>query len=239
MIIINAARKVTYSPWEAWDETSESVLASDYTFVCLFENPSAGGDETGQGLGLSGSDLVLTQSGNVAGATGSPPYRSLDGSDDYFTATDNLFLQIGPGDYDGVFSIILKLANVNFADGDYFIYIIGDGNNYFYLKSDAGKLHFYWEDNSYVHTNATTTNSFPTSGPLYLYIIGEGGSSNTAAFSTQKETSLSNIPAGNKVSGSGAWSNISQLGANYIVGYSTSGQMDAYYVVLSKLNLLA
>jgi len=104
MIIINAVRKVTYNPWAAWDETSESGLASDDTFVCFFENPSAGGDETGQGGGLTGSDLVLTQSGNVAGATGSPPSRQLDGTDDYFSGTLNLpELIINPGDE---FSII-------------------------------------------------------------------------------------------------------------------------------------
>ena len=60
--------------WSTWNELSESGLADDDTFVVMLEQTGAGGNETGQGGGLSGANLVLTDaSANIAGATGSPP----------------------------------------------------------------------------------------------------------------------------------------------------------------------
>jgi len=76
--------------WADWDEQSEDSLSLDQdrdntedTYIAFEENTVAGGNETGRGAGLSGSDLVLTQYGNIAGAEGSPPYRQFDGTDDY------------------------------------------------------------------------------------------------------------------------------------------------------------
>jgi len=92
--ILRAGEAGAGGSWAEWDEQSESTLDVDQdgdgnedTYICFFENTSAGGNETGRGGGLAGADLVLTQAGNIAGAIGSPPNRQLDGSDDYFSFT--------------------------------------------------------------------------------------------------------------------------------------------------------
>lgn len=64
------------TPWATWDEGSETSLAHPDTFVVLLENPTAGGNETGAGGGLSGTDLACPQGGNLPGATGTPPRRT-------------------------------------------------------------------------------------------------------------------------------------------------------------------
>jgi len=69
--------------WSQWDELSEATLQASDTFVAFFEG-GVSANETGQGLGMSGVSLVLTQSGAVAAAAGSPPYRALDGTNDWF-----------------------------------------------------------------------------------------------------------------------------------------------------------
>lgn len=50
----------------AWPVTE--AQASSLFFVTEFNNPTAGGDETGAGLGLSGPQLIVPQYGGVAGA---------------------------------------------------------------------------------------------------------------------------------------------------------------------------
>ena len=71
--------------WANWAETSEESLASSNIYVAMLENTSAGGNETAQGGGLTGDNLVLTQGGTVAGATGTPPKRAFDGVNDRFS----------------------------------------------------------------------------------------------------------------------------------------------------------
>lgn len=63
---------------------STEATADASTFVCEFLGGSSA-NETGVGGGLTGADLVLTQSGSIAAS--SSGYRALDGSNDYFSAT--------------------------------------------------------------------------------------------------------------------------------------------------------
>lgn len=63
---------------------STEATADASTFVCEFLGGSSA-NETGVGGGLTGADLVLTQSGSIAAS--SSGYRAMDGSDDYFSAT--------------------------------------------------------------------------------------------------------------------------------------------------------
>lgn len=96
--------------WADWNETDEAGWGDAGTFISLFENTSAGGNETGQGGGLSGADLVLTQVGNVAGAVGSPLSRDLDGGDDYFHFTENLANVLAG---QATWSVILRVADIS------------------------------------------------------------------------------------------------------------------------------
>lgn len=84
MIILGSNYRASGPP--VYLPTTEAA-ADTNTFVCEFAGGSAA-NETGVGGGFTGADLVLTQAGSVAAASGG--YRQLDGSDDRFTCTGTL-----------------------------------------------------------------------------------------------------------------------------------------------------
>jgi len=75
--------------WENWDETRMRTLASNDTFICFYDG-AEGEDEVGLGCGLTGADATITDGGGVAipAATGTPLYRSLTTSNQWFSASD-------------------------------------------------------------------------------------------------------------------------------------------------------
>jgi hypothetical protein len=70
-------------------------LPSANIFVVNFTSPNAGDDETGDGCGLAGANLVFTDVGTVAGAVGG--CRALDGTNDGFIPTEAWFNGIFAG----------------------------------------------------------------------------------------------------------------------------------------------
>ena len=115
-------------PWTTWDEASEAGLADDDTVVCFAENPSASGNEVGQGGGLSEALRTWTQHGDIPGATGTPPYRQMEGAGDYFYSSNTLlasFLELQP-----TWTVFMKIKgyveNTSVTQG---VYTIG-GNAY-------------------------------------------------------------------------------------------------------------
>ena len=82
---VAGAAAVSYA---SWDEATELVNNSA---VWLMEGGAAT-NETGvdnRTVPITGADLILTQSGGLAAATGSPPSRLFDGTDDYLSFTQN------------------------------------------------------------------------------------------------------------------------------------------------------
>jgi len=71
--------------WANWDELSQDSIASAETFCCFMDDPTIGNDDFGVGGGLTGANLQLTEVGNVAGATGTPPSRYKNATTQYFT----------------------------------------------------------------------------------------------------------------------------------------------------------
>lgn len=68
-----------------------SISPDSNTFVLFHTNTSTAGDDTGSGGGLSGSDLIATQSGSIPGASGTPIGRVISApSSQYFTLADNV-----------------------------------------------------------------------------------------------------------------------------------------------------
>lgn len=84
-IYLPGRRKHFAGSWSNWDGVTEAALASPTCFVCCMENTIDGGSETGQGGGLTGADLVLSDNGTIAGMVNNR--RNLDGSNDYFSMT--------------------------------------------------------------------------------------------------------------------------------------------------------
>jgi hypothetical protein len=71
--------------WGGWNEGDEATITSDNIYIAFMEG-GLGADETGQGGGLAGADLVLEDADNTILATaGTPPYRTM--SNDAFCGT--------------------------------------------------------------------------------------------------------------------------------------------------------
>lgn len=83
-------RNIFADKWSLWGELNEDTLANDNIFVCLFNNTTANGNEIGLGGGLSETNRTLTCEGSVAGATGNPPYRTVNGVSNRFLFSNNL-----------------------------------------------------------------------------------------------------------------------------------------------------
>ena len=69
-----------------WDFTE--ATANDDTYCVEMENSTSGGNETGAGLGLSGTDLIATAVGTVAGV--SSGYRQFTDGAMNFTSNETV-----------------------------------------------------------------------------------------------------------------------------------------------------
>ncbi len=222
------------SKWASWTEASEAGLYDSNTFVCFMENTSGSGDETGQGGGLVAANLVLTQSGGGAGASGTPPLRELDGVDDWFiwteTACDNFL------DSKTTFTLASKWNGFN--DNASHVWLIGGTVNCQLSRSGDGKLFARWIDGGGAHT-ATTTDVIPDTGDVYFFMWADG-TNLRAAFGTSRFTKLSQIPAGQRVELAG-WAATSPDAGGFPVGSDQAGNRPSascYWFVASKLCLI-
>lgn len=219
--------------WDAWDEADEAGWGdSANTFIGFFENTSAGGNETGQGAGLAGADLVLTQINNVPGATGTPLYRQLTlGSVHHFTYTSGLFDGTMGGT--NTWTVIMKVADII------------DGATQLILDSGAPRNYLYKQaDNTFkayangTH-NAATTDTVPSSGIVYLCMWSDGTYIRSGFKTGTKPSKWSDFEANKRNSTTvdyamPAWSS----GLFYINNPSFPGTFKAYYIVLSKSCLI-
>jgi len=230
--------------WATWDETTEAGWGdSANTFIALFENVNTGGNETGQGAGLSEANRTLTQVGNVAGAIGSPPSRVMDSTDDSFTLTsawaDALFTN-------GAWTIIFKLEDVEDVANMYLFSIYGNNGAAQHEQislshSVAKKLTLLIYQNGSVET-ATTANIIPTSGPLYVFAYADGTNPVRAGFSVTKPTTWAGVAANDKcelatLKGHDfAVDDFDDYGRNLFDDYNSGNELGctAYYLVASK-----
>jgi len=241
--ILRAGEAGADDPWASWDETSEAGLASDDIFVCFFENPSAGGDETGQGGGLSGSDLVLTQTGDVAGATGSPPKRYFDGTNDYFAFTKNLMYNTILG---STWTIIIKFTDYEWVSLGYWFGLVADNVNLFIRNDEtASKPEWIVQDKDGVRqlNNMNTSDAIPGTGDVYIAAWQGAGHNVRAGFTVgSKPTKWSDFETTKRVEGSGSSDLTDSSVATFTgqIGFKDSyywkGSM--YYVVLSSTCLI-
>jgi len=230
-----------FKGWASWDESSEGSLADNDTFVCLFENPSANGDETGQGGELTGADLVLTAQDNPAGAVDG--YRALDG-DDWF-ATSTAVAEIVKKDKN--WFCCVKVRNV--TDGvkaGFFHFGTNNQNNAgLFLYSNKLRAIYYQGSTSY---SVSTADDVPNNVVIYAGIWSDGTNPVRIGWSTTKFNSWSDIPAGQRVElDAGATGDLTGMGTVdcHCVGTydqtATSDQAmtgDIAWVVVSKKCLI-
>ena len=226
--------------WTTWDETSKAGLANDNTFVVMMENVNLGGNETGQGGGLTGADLVFIDFDNMPGATGSPPYRttvdSAQGSQWTLNALNTLIN--GPD-----WTLIWKFNNTITASHRAFCYLGGAGASshifyvYYYSNDD---LTFSLEIND---TPRVTTfiDAGISTGLKWIAIWSEGAVLRVGQ-STVRPTKLSdfdvvtNFGAGTGDTSGGSFLTDTNFWMSSVVGYGLQGLL--YYIVCSKICLI-
>lgn len=142
-------------------------------------------NETGEGGGLSGANLVWTQNNGIAG---NGTYRTLDGVDDYFSATTGFRdMLAGAAQY----GILFKLENWN-PDTDYEAILKWAANDLiFRITTNAGAGYRF---DGLVNGNAvgTTVNGIPNIGVIYCY-LGCDGADTMVGF-TQAGSGADGIP---------------------------------------------
>ena len=200
------------------------------TFVCAFA--AASGNDTGAGLGLSGSDLVVEQ-GNWGAAAGAPPRRTVaatTASSQVPAAVLNAMLA-GPS-----WSFIMRLKDIGSrVDGNYLGWNASGGVNCLLLGHEPGYPYFYVHNGSAVLLAGVPANTPAASGDIWL-VWDSDGSEIVAGWCTAKPVNRSDIPAGNRivaaVSGGGFGANPAQkvLGHYGVLGAATAG----YYVVCAR-----
>ncbi|MBU1307886.1 MAG: hypothetical protein KKF33_20470, partial [Alphaproteobacteria bacterium] len=168
------------------------------------ENTSAGGNETGQGAGLSGADLVFTQAGNLAGATGTPPKRVFDGGDDYGTVTaamlDTILNNVGDA-WTLVWKVnaattgyrfLMAIAQDAGAAADYYL-TVGKDN------SATDKMRVTVKD-ALGEEALNTVAATPTTGDVYFAVWAVGGGQPLRfGWCITKPTKWSDFGANNRV----------------------------------------
>ena len=188
---------VTAVSWADWNEAAENTLASDDIFVALMENTNAGGNETGQGGGLTGADLVLTDINTVDGAAGDPIGRDITADNKYFLATEaaaNALLSNDTG-----WTVIVKVSDLDAAQNDGFFKMFDAADN---------RIVCYLDANSKLYSPAEEggTQEFETSadavagGTTYWICAWSDGIEMHYGFSITKPTKKSDFNAGKLLS---------------------------------------
>ena len=154
---------------DGWDFTEST--ANDDTYCVEMENSTSGGNETGAGLGLTGTDLVATAGGTVAGV--SSGYRQLtDGS---FNFTDTFMNTWLPRDATRTtFSWAMLMKDVDRAsDHAYFNWIGGTAT----ARADAAIDVAHHPDANNIRVQHFAGNAYmPTSGTVQTMGFAPGTS---------------------------------------------------------------
>ena len=184
--------------WATWDETTEAGY-SGHVYTALAEG-GASANEIGQGVGLSEADRTLTQTGNIAAATGSgtDKYRQMDGVNDMFTMTENFASKL---EVQTKWQLLLKVREITDVDYDMFLYFVG-ATSQILLRIVSNKLELHYNENGIPAETLPTVNSmaFGSSTPTYISAFADG-TNNVRFFhynSASKPTSWDDIAAGDK-----------------------------------------
>ena len=227
--------------WADWDESSEALLASPSTYVAMFENPTTGGNEVGQGCGLNTADATLACfNSSVEGATGTPPRRYAPGIN--MVPTINLVNGIFRS---GPWSIIFKLqfgALSGATDNPGMMSIATADDNYrAQLWISQNKVVLYPKYAGVSGVSSQTSSTLSNGVVYYIAMWYDGVNNIRGGFSTSKPTSWASFPSGQRTEATvgGNYSGIT-LGGNYNAFFSCvnylggANSITAYYIVCSK-----
>jgi len=213
-----------------WDGTKNGNWNTGAVYVGVAENTSAGGNETGYGI-FSGSDLVLTQSGNIAGMSGG--VRAFDGTNDYLSATtafaDYFLAKDAP-----VFCIVHKVDTWSTYENDQGIIdfdVDGGGTNRLYVVATGttGYMRALWSDAATADVALNVFEAFPATGTFYIYLESDG-STLKAGWDTEIRGSWNDIPSTRKATATKilTWAGLSFGVVRDIMGSGSSTQDAAF-----------
>jgi hypothetical protein len=235
------------SSWDSWDEKEQGGLATDQdgdgtddTFVCMFDNPTANGNDTGSGV-TAAADLVLTQNGNIVGAVASPPYRAIDGGNDYFLTANGLWnatiagvsntwtfiMKIYVDSSDMVNQEIMTGVGGGLADATMNIWFAGGGKN----------MRFRLDDLDHVADEQATTNNGFEDRAGYIVIFCDGLKT-MAGFSVGRPSKLSDLAANDRVLFANNYNSFKTGLGLQIGGRGSFIKGRLYYVIFSKKCLI-
>jgi hypothetical protein len=213
---------------------------SEDTNITFGENTSAGGDETGRGI-LTGADLVWTQHGNISGATGSPPYRTTDGNDDYWSTTQNWWDAIFKAQ--STYTFVIKVSQS--GDQSYFIEFRGT-DLLFSAKYDSHEFRLQDSDNA--REDLATANAWPTSTITWIAIwcdasVTRAGVTTSGSGANGQPTKWSDFASGDRVEFTNLYDNFPTADSRTFVGGIPGSTdwftaFDFYYAVVSKTCLI-
>jgi len=245
MLVLNTSLSsgVPGTSWATWSEATEAGWTGIGTNTAIwFMKSGVSQDETGQGGGLTGADLVLTQNGDIpASSGGTRPYRQLTADGDYFIPTVTACDLITGA----AFTVVVKIENWTAGDalsiGSWalpnqdFVQLIRGGTN---------QLTVDWRDANVQRISGTTTDAFPTSGIVWVALWNNNAANKCGAgFTTSgsgangQPTKLSDFPVNSRITGTGSTSWVAgDHDANNFFGYGGNAYMTGrlYYVVMSN-----
>lgn len=233
--------------WANWDETTEASLKVDQdnngtedTFICFMENTTASGDETGRGAGLSGANLVGTEAGNLAGATGSPPSRAFDGANDEIAWTVAAMAAIIA---DNNYTFVWKWGEITDNTGRYVSYLASANELLNIWPNAAKKLELTFKDSvqNQQPYGIVTADDVPTTGIIH-FALWSDGIYVRFGFTTgnNKPDRWSDFATGKRVSWTVASAFTPDFNAIKMMSLATVQGMqgDGYYFMASKLCLI-
>lgn len=164
----------TNTSWATWDETTETGWGDSSNTFIMVPAGGASADEAGQGAGLAGANLILSQNGAIAATTGTPSYRQLDGSNDYFTATVTMLTTFLKSR--NVWTLVWGLNTCTASAGGRqdICYIHDSAANRFYLSLTGGSGNKLYAELGRASWTPQTTDAVPETGMAYICIWSDG-----------------------------------------------------------------
>jgi len=233
--IVGGGRGIV-SLYDAWDETDEAGWGdSANTVIGFMEALNAGDDETVQGGGLAGADLVWTETGTLPGATGSPPTRQFNTG--YLMDMTQACAEITKG---STWCIIVKLIDLNDVEGSFVRLSKGDNDTIILLHH----LNRTIKANFLANAGDATYSAAPATGTVYVAMQANGVDDVTYGWSTDKIVRWSGIPDSQKGTIAGIKGDASaqtyiatqQYIMTYYAGSNAAYQVTAKvrYIIISK-----
>jgi len=178
------------SPYAKWDETDEAGWGdSANTVIGFMEGLVNGDDETVQGGGLAGADLVWTETGTLPGATGSPLTRQFDTG--YYMDMTQTCAEITKST---TWCVIMKLLDLNDAQGAFFRFSKGDNDTIIKLSHSSRQL----TGEFLASSGSATSGAAPSTGWVYVAMQANGTDDVTYGWDTKKIVRWSHLPASQK-----------------------------------------